>query len=133
MSREKFITPGTCVGCPQLKAWDRRLDSINRDIENAPESTAEVFGTSDIELYMTKVDTEEGHYLHQYMVAKTVIDHLIEHCDGFTTRKDVVNVGCTGEQVDPLVVDIPVCGIPNEEWEGLNRVLLYLPLEGEDE
>lgn len=133
MSREKFDIPDKCAGCHNLKTWSRRLDGIDELIENAPDANAEAVGTDDMERYMKAVDTDQGHYLHQRAIILKVVGLFIEHCDGFSKRKDVVDVSQGDEPVNPLVVDIPVCGIPDVEWQELNRVLAFLPLEGEDE
>jgi hypothetical protein len=133
MSREKFEIPAKCVGCRKLREWDLRLDGIDDLIEKVPDEAAEVAGTDDMERYMAMVDTDEGHYLHKREVGLTAVKYLIGHCDGFSTRKDVVDVSGPQEVVDPLVVDIPQCGIPDVEWQELNYRLAHLPLEGEDE
>lgn len=133
MSREKFDIPSKCVGCPKLSSWWHRLDSIDDQIEKVPDENAEAIGTDDMEKYMHAVDTDQGHYLHQRAVALKVVRYFIDHCDGFSKRKDVVDVSEADEPVNPLVVDIDVCGIPDVEWQELNHVLVYLLLEGEDE
>ena len=132
MSREKFDIPDKCASCRKLREWDLRIDGIDESIDKAPDEAAEVVGTDDMERYMAMVDTDQGYYLHKRAVALKIVTLLIEHCDGFSKRKDVVDVSQADEPVNPLVVDIPVCGIPDVEWQELNRVLAFLPLEGEE-
>jgi hypothetical protein len=129
-----FTPPSQCAECPRLRAWSHRLNSIQEDINAASQAIAEVFWSSDIEQYMRQVDNEEGYHRHLLELGKTSLSQLTEQCTGLARAADVIDdTSMHSDGVNPLIIEYPVCGVPNDEWDALDSAMLYLPLEGEDD